>query len=473
MNTYRNSRLGCIALLAIISLTIVVIAAPAQNVPATAREAATLPQFAALPAHPATSPQRSTARDRAAACSLLPGHGRHYNLREDSNSCMPEQQGNFQVIHDFSGGADGANPSGVTLDRAGNLYGPAYKTVYKLSQAGGWVLSSLYTTDGYDEGYPGELIVGRSGILYGGAYGGIQNCTSWEYCGLIFSLRPSARACPSISCAWTESVLYSFTEVTDAWQGHSLVSDNAGNLYGVSSAGGALQHGVVFELSPSLGGWVENIVYNFTGGSEGGNPNALLLGNDNNLYGMAGAGGANGSGVVFRLTPSANSWTETILSDLPYSMYGSSPHSLIQDSAGNLFGEWDYWYEEPEGSGETLGVIFMLSPSDGSWIYTELRRGVHQIYTNDVFDNLILDAAGNLWGTGGGAAGCLNPIFHGYIFELARTNDGWQYSTPLYWDQTRFDTGGGLAMDAHGNLYGTTSDCGTYNQGTVWELTTQ
>ena len=73
--------------------------------------------------------------------------------------------------------------------------------------------------------------------------------------------------------------------------------------------------------------------------------------------------------------------------------------------------------------------------------------------------------------TGGGAAGCVDPVFHGYIFELARGNGGWQYSTPVYWDNTEFDAGGALALDAQGNLYGTTSDCGEYNKGTVWELT--
>ena len=391
------------------------------------------------------------------------------------NACMPERSRNFKVIYDFTGQDDGGSPAGVAIDKVGNLYGPAQpSTVFQLLKAGSdWVFGTLYHFTGGDRGIaPSGLILGLNGILYGSAYGGLPNCEYGEYCGMIFGLRRRPSACLTGSCSWLESVPYSFTGLTDASGGGGLVSDKAGNLYGISSSGGAQQQGAVFELTPSSGGWIESILYSFTGGSDGGGPTSLLVGNDGNLFGMTGLGGANATGVVFLLTPSASGWTETILFDLPYSMYGSDPHSLIQDSAGNLFGEWQYWYEEPWGSGEWLGVVFMLSPSSGGWIYSELRQGDHQSYTSDVFGTLTPDAAGNLYGTGGGVAGCVNPVYHGYIFELTRSGDGWQYSTPMYWGNTTFDVGGALALDAQGNLYGTTSDCGSHQHGTVWELTT-
>jgi uncharacterized repeat protein (TIGR03803 family) len=238
----------------------------------------------------------------------------------------------------------------------------------------------------------------------------------------------------------------------------------------VSPSGGAQENGAVFELALSSTGWVESILYSFTGGSDGGGPTSVLVGNDGNLYGLAGNGGANGGGVVFQLTPSANGWTEAVIYNLPNEEFGTNPHSLLQDSAGNLFGE--YWYTDPNGGyGNVYGIVFMLAPSDGQWVYTELARGNEQLYQQDFFVNLTMDAAGNLYGTAeGSAGGCINPVFHGYIFELARTSDGWQYSIPVSWDHTTFDTGGALALDAQGNLYGTTSDCGTHQRGTVWEL---
>ena len=390
--------------------------------------------------------------------------------------CMPERSGGFQVIHNFTGQDEGSYPSGLVINQAGELYGPTHTiggTVFKMLKAGSdWLLSTLYTFAGGPQGSaPEELIIGRNGILYGPAFGGIQNCSYYGPCGLIFSLRPAPTACLTGSCSWSENVVDSFTGPTDAWDGRGLVSDRAGNLFGVSAFGGALQQGVVFELTTSPAGWVESIVYNFTGGSDGGDPTSLLVGKDGSLYGLAGNGGAHGGGVVFQLTPAAGSWTEVVLYDLPSATFGTNPHSLVQDSAGSLFGEYEFWYQPLGGEGQQIGVVFTLTPSVGNWVYTELQHGDEQGRGNDTFTNLALDAAGNLWGTGGGRYGCAGSVSHGYIFKLVPEGDGWQYSTPVNWDNTEFPTDGALAIDAQGNLYGTTTDCGVHNAGTVWEFT--
>jgi uncharacterized repeat protein (TIGR03803 family) len=221
-------------------------------------------------------------------------------------------------------------------------------------------------------------------------------------------------------------------------------------------------------LTPSIGGWVESILYNFTGTSDGGNPTTVIVGNDGNLYGMAGRGGAYGDGVIFQLTPSGNGWTESVLFNLPNASFmGSNPHSLLQDSAGNLFGIYDY----PGCCASTVGLIFMLSPSNGSWVFAELHHGNENLDGDDAFPNMTLDASGNLHGTETAYSGCYNTVSYGYIFELTRGSGGWQFSTPVSWNYTYFDPGGALALDAHGNLYGTTGNCGRYGQGTVWELT--
>ena len=393
------------------------------------------------------------------------------------NACMPEQQGHFTVIHDFSG-SDGANPSGVAVDAFGNLYGPvqplgANGAVYKMSPFGSnWVMSNLYNFPGAGNGsLPAGVIVGRNGIVYGAASAGDQNC-SGQSCGMIFALRPSPRICHSIPCDWMENTLYDFTGTTDAWQGTGLVQDRAGNLYGVSYHGGAQQHGAIFQLSPSVGGWLETILYSFTGSSDGAGPTSVVIGNDGNLYGTAATAGINGGGVVFQLTPSGSGWSESVLHAFGLDLWGepANAHSLVQDSAGNLFGEYSMGLF-PEGGPEIIGVIFMLTPSNGSWLYSELRQNDYPVGT-DVFNNLAIDSAGNLFGTGGGTIGCIWPLpEHGYIFQLARSNNGWQYSTPVYWDNTYFHVSGSVALDAHGNLYGTTADCGYNNQGTVWRLT--
>jgi uncharacterized repeat protein (TIGR03803 family) len=382
----------------------------------------------------------------------------------------PQPQNGFTIIHDFTAKEDGGHPSGVAIDKSGNLYGPTQSgngTIFKLSEVGsGWVLNSLYSFVGGANGSsPAGVIVGSNGILYGAASGGTQNCNGGD-CGLIFGLRPTPTACRTSSCAWTENLLYGFTGLTDAWAGGGLVSDPAGNLYGVSDSGGAQQQGAVFELTPSMGGWMESILYSFSGGSDGGAPTGVIVGNDGNLYGTARLGGANGSGVVFQLTPSAQGWAEAVLYDVPTEPYWTKPHSLLQDSSGNLFGE----YEDSPCCGNTYGVVFMLTPSNGKWVFTELRHGDEKYFGQDDFFNLAMDAAGNLYGAGGGYNGCIDPSYHAYIFKLTPGSDGWQYSTPVFFNGTPFNSDGALAIDTQGNVYGTTGDCGAYNKGTVWQL---
>jgi len=384
-----------------------------------------------------------------------------------SNSCIPEQDGNFSVIHDFNG-TDGYFPSGVAIDGAGNLYGPVRSGdgngIYKLAEGFNWALSTLYYfIGGIGGGDPQAVIVGQNGILYGSASGGMQNF------GLIFGLRPPPTACLTGSCSWVEKAVYSFTGSTDAQQGNGLVFDQAGNLYGVSPSGGALKAGAVFELTPSIGGWVESILYSFNGVSDGGTPIDVLVGNDGNLYGMTKWGGAYNYGVVFQLTPSGNSWTESVLYDIPTEGFqgGPNPHSLLQDSAGNLFGIYEY---SPCCEGNTYGLIFMLTPSNGQWVFTELYHGNEGLDGDDVFPNMTLDASGNLFGTGAAFAGCMNGVGYAYIFELTRGNGGWQYSNPEFWSYTSWAPSGALALDTHGNLYGTDRYCGAYRSGSVWKL---
>jgi uncharacterized repeat protein (TIGR03803 family) len=389
-----------------------------------------------------------------------------------NNYCIPEQYGSFSVIHDFNG-TDGSSPSGVAIDRAGNLYGQAQSssgngTIYKLAQAADWALSTLYNFIGGASGSdPQGVIVGANDNLYGAATGGIQNCSNDGYCGFIFGLRPSPTACLTGSCSWTENAVYSFTGPTDAQQGYGLVSDRAGNLYGVSPSGGTQQQGAVFELTPSIGGWTESILYSFQGGASGGYPVDVIVGNDGNLYGMTAGGGTGGGGVVFQLTPSGGSWTESVLYDIPNNSYsGSNPHSLIQDSAGNLYGIYEY----SPCCANTDGLIFMLTPSNGQWTFTELHHGNQDLDGDDVFPNMTLDAGGNLWGTGIAYDGCMNTVDYAYIFELGQVNNTWQYWTPVFWSYTYWKPSGALAMDTQGNLYGTTNWCGAYGQGGVWKL---
>ena len=137
----------------------------------------------------------------------------------------PAQAQTFKVIYTFTGGADGELPyAGLTIDRAGNLYGTtAYGgqngarqcvTSYRTEAPTGFSLRSTAFKEAMtDFSPPGAgLIVDREGSLFGTTYqGGGNGCYNGCGCGTIFKLRPAATACGSTVCPWTETVLYRFS----------------------------------------------------------------------------------------------------------------------------------------------------------------------------------------------------------------------------------------------------------------------
>ena len=144
-------------------------------------------------------------------------------------------------------------------------------------------------------------------------------------------------ACLTALCRWTENVPYRFSSESDgAGVINVSASDQQGNLYGTTTAGGTYDAGTVFELTPSGAGWTKTTLYSFTGGNDGTTPTQVLAGNDGNLYGVA-SGGISRGGVVFQLTPSGGQWTENTLHSFHYED-GFYPSSLVQDGGGDLYG---------------------------------------------------------------------------------------------------------------------------------------
>jgi uncharacterized repeat protein (TIGR03803 family) len=135
----------------------------------------------------------------------------------------PAQAQTYQVIHNFTGGQDGAYPEAGLTERGGNLYGTAYQgggsnrgTVFKLARNGsGWIFTPLYSfTGGTDGSAPiAGVVFGRDGTIYGTTEFGGHNCGVG--CGTVFHLRPPLSVCKTVLCAWTETVLYQFSGSSD------------------------------------------------------------------------------------------------------------------------------------------------------------------------------------------------------------------------------------------------------------------
>jgi uncharacterized repeat protein (TIGR03803 family) len=284
-----------------------------------------------------------------------------------------------------------------------------------------------------------------------------------------------------------ETVLYSFSPTSDgAGPLGNLIRDAAGNLYGVTNFGGAINAGAVFELTPQRGGgWVEKILYSFKNNPDGLLPSGgLAMDRSGSLYGVTQRGGTGDWGSVYQLTPDGNgNWTETILRNFFSSpdTNGNSPFgTLTLDAAGNLYGTTTQGGRVVGGCSQGCGLVFELSPpatKTGSWRYRVLHRFLGPRYNDGQYPNgdLLFDAAGNLFGTTleGGSK------FWGTVFELTPGPTGWTEKVLYNFLGSPSDGGqpeAGLIFDAAGNLYGPTSTGGVLNNscsygcGTVFEL---
>jgi uncharacterized repeat protein (TIGR03803 family) len=369
----------------------------------------------------------------------------------------------YHVIYNFTDTRDGAYPSaGVTLDRAGSLYGTTteggndqYGTVYKLKLSGSqWTLSPLYSfSDGDDGSDPtARVIFGPNGTLYG--------TTS---SGTVYNLRPPTTFCRTVICFWT---LTSLVHDLHTPGYGDLLFDSAGNIYGTTVYGGSNHYGEVFELTPSAGGYTENTVFSFDQTTGVYPKNGVVFDQDGRLYGTTYEyGPGDGVGTVFQLTKSGSDWNFSLIYSFVERLDGAYPYAgVIFDSSYNLYGATSY--DGPDGH----GTIFEMGP-ENEWNYNLLcsfTRG-----SGGPRASLTMDANGNLYGTNYYNAG--TGFNMGSIFKMSPNGDGTYTYTDLH------DFAGGpndgeypisnVSIDANGNLFGTASEGGQYGYGIVWEIT--
>jgi uncharacterized repeat protein (TIGR03803 family) len=364
------------------------------------------------------------------------------------------------------------------LDQGVNIYGtttnyPSSGAAFELKRTyGGWTLKTLWTFNGTDGDTPdSRLMFGPNGTLYGTTfYGGTQQSTCQQGCGTVYNLKPQPTPCKSVLCPWIETVLYSFSGRTDGGNpGADPVFDREGNLYGTTMFGSGLAElGVVFQLTPSNGGWTESVIHDFDLNDGAFPQSGVVLDNSGNVYGTTSLGGSYGEGDVYELSQSGSGWMLTTLYAFQNGSDGSTPFAApIFDSAGNLYGT-------AHGGSQLGGVAFELTPSGGAWTYSVLYSiaGTH----GGSVEGLAIDAAGNLYGETfrGGA------YERGSVFKLTYSGGTWTY-TSLH-DFTGGQDGGdpveGVTLDANGNIYGATEGGGMQNQvcgsegcGVIFEIT--
>lgn len=403
--------------------------------------------------------------------------------------------------------------------------GQQYKVLWSFAEASG------------DGAYPvSSLVSDAPGNLYGTTqYGGSSAGGCAIGCGTIFELSPNSDG------TWSEAILHNFcSDISNGlcldgqWPVAGLVFDQAGNLYGTTTVGGAGSCcGTVFELSPPSfpgGTWTEEVLYSFCAGSnndcqDGAEPaSQLIFDASGNLYGTTTTGGTGTwtGGTVFELSPGAGGWTHTTLYNFCVNGHqricpdGTQPQAGVTfDKSGNLFGTtMTGGTKNTEGT----GTVFELSPSANGWIqkvvlaFSPSGRGLAV-----PLGTVSFDATGNLYSTAsvgfsGGGVFRLQPrtrTQRSFIFNIS---DGSGPAAGVIVDSKRKavygTTGGGgsgqggtvftinasaqetvlydfcqetnctdgqqphasLIEDQAGNLYGTTKLGGANNQGVVFEV---
>jgi len=280
-------------------------------------------------------------------------------------------------------------------------------------------------------------------------------------------------ALPMAASAQDFAVLQNFnvTNGDDPLTPPILASD--GNLYGATGHGGANATGLIYKLTPQNELTTLYAFCSHTNCADGSDPaSGPFQGSDGNLYGTTSYGGANGFGVVYKLTLSGKL---TVLHSFCQCDDGWYSDGLVADAKGGFYGT------TLEGGSHQYGTIFHLTGQGKLttlYNFCDSQANCINAYDNSAPQPLILGIDGNVYGitnTGGqysypcSAGGC------GTDFKVTpQAEFSIVYS---FCSLTNCADGGqpaGLLQGSDGNFYGTTSLGGSEASGggTVFQLKT-
>ncbi len=391
----------------------------------------------------------------------------------------------------------GKIPGGVTLHSDGKLYfsqiftsGNTLITVYKITTAG--VFESFFADNNASGSFPvGNLIEGDGGVLIGTASrGGDSTFGGGDGSGTIFSVTPAGvysvlnrigssatgseptgdylvgpdgnfyglmgkggefglGGVVKITPAGDVTVLHSFAPSEGAFPGDGLCLANDGKLYGVLGVGGVnVIRGCIFSVEMN-GTFAIVASFNGTNGSQP--TTALVQGTDNGLYGMTRQGGANFTGVIYRVTLGGSI---SVLRDLSQFTDGFGPSNRLIDGGDGFF------YGALGGGGGGRGNVFKTTPAGSFSIIPSVTTAAPNP------KNLMRGSDGAFYGVSQGATGN-----HGTVFRLSAdgTTTTILHAFPSNGSQGSFPQAE-LAETTDGFFYGTTTSSGADNLGTVFRI---
>jgi len=358
-----------------------------------------------------------------------------------------------KVLYTFTRGTDGGIPSsGVIFGPDGNLYGVTQYggpydagTVFQLSyNQGNWIFTTLYSFTGGSDGHDpvGGLTFDEGGNLYGTTYG--------YGCGTVFKMTPNGSS-------WTFTTLHTFFYDGCNPEANLRFDKESGLLFGTTFAGGSFNQGTAFSIDTDGN---NETVYSFSG-----NKGRAPAGGINSWhYGTTDLGGKFGFGNIFQWLDGNKAVVKHVFN--PRSKVGGYPFGDLLTQINNGVRTM-YGTTQERGIGGQ-GSVYQLKENPSK----HDEWALHVLHSFSGADGgipaygLTPDATGNLYGIT-----ALNP---GTVFKLAPVPGRNKWTHTILYQFTggldgRLPTGI-LAMDANGNLYGTTSEGGAYNTGVVYQI---
>jgi uncharacterized repeat protein (TIGR03803 family) len=334
----------------------------------------------------------------------------------------------------------------LVVDPSGNIYGactygPVYESgagqIFELPQGSNTLvpIAEFNGPDGYE---PQGMVMDNSGNLWGetkfGGPGWNPASIPGNTDGTIFEIASGSSTITTVAA---------FTAASIVQPEGGLVTDPAGNLYGITNSGGTHESGSVFRVGQ--GSNTITTLTSFANTADGVQPiGGVALDSAGDIFGTAPVGGSNEDGTIYEL--SKGSSITIPLASFTQATGAIPKSSLVMDSKGNLFGTTSTGganndgtlFELPAGSSTIVPLVSFTSPEGSAGI--------------------LCDANGDLFGTtfDGGANHA------GSVFEFSPATD--TLSTVA-----AFQTGGSvdpylLTSDAGGDLYGVTGS-------TIFEVT--
>lgn len=355
--------------------------------------------------------------------------------------------GMFSTVADFSG-ANGAHPhASVVFDSSGNMFGTTSGggdsngdgTVFEIA-AGTKTITTVAAFNGSNGSQPfGALILDSSGNMYGTTNGG---GSSGE--GTVFEISKGSHSIVTLA---------SFSGLGGPGPMAGVTMDASGNLFGTTVAGGASQRGEVFEIVHGSKTITPLASFNVTNGADP--VDAVTLDSSGDVFGTTVDGtGTSADGTIFEVVKGTN--TVKTLASFNGINGSFSEAPLTFDKNGNLFGA------ASAGGISGNGTVFEL-PKGATTL-----KAVASFRTNggtQPSGNIAIDAKGDVFGTTtyGGTSG------DGSVFEI-KSGSSTITTIASFKGNNGTQPSGGVLLDSHGNLFGTTDLGGTNNDGTVFEI---